>query len=142
MTKAIPPATRAQYEDLTLQAMDDIANLIRAAQGLLGQYREFKKNPDLDQKAARSDVGKIVKTARCTARDLQRALFLNDKKRAGELSDTRLLWREDLAVAAELAKPLAEQEAAANPGVSNVIDVFVVRALEEMAARWGHTSSP
>lgn len=136
MTKPVPLPSREQYQEETLSVMDDLAVLIRAAQQLRGRFPEFKKNKDLDHRAAKPDVEKIISVARNAARDLQRALFMRQSKRASEIADARRSWLKDVRSAITLAERLARQESEATDSVSNVIELMVVRSLKDMASRW------
>jgi hypothetical protein len=127
---------RGQFDNDTIAAMDDIARLLHIKTAVSEMNETFKNEQRLDARRSKPSAKRVMKAARAAAEDLLKEAFVRKSNRSYREIQRQHL--PSLMVALESATLLSRQEGASvprNPG-EGVLDLHVVRPLQELTARW------
>ncbi len=127
---------RSHFDNETLAAMDDIAQLLHIKTAVSEMNETFKNSDELDARRSKPSAKRVMKAARAAAEDLLKEAFVRKSSRNFREIQRRHL--PVLVVALESATLLSRQEYAAIPEVAGkgVLDQHVVRPLQELTERW------
>ncbi|MBB3180991.1 hypothetical protein [Variovorax sp. Sphag1AA] len=127
---------RSRFDSETLAAMDDIARLLHIKTAVSEMNEAFKNAEGLDARRSKPSAKRVMKTARAAAEELLKEAFV--RKSSRDFREIQRRHLRDLEAALESAALLSRQEYAAIPELSGkgILDLYVVRPLQEMTERW------
>lgn len=130
---------REHFDPDTLGAMDEVATLILMSQRIFEAEETFKNAPGLDSAEAKPFVNRILRFGRETSADLVAVAFAKKSECAGKVLEVYRTGMEDLDLAIDSAKWLAEQEEQAmtsSQAKGGIMRKQVLVPLSTLKERW------